>query len=753
MNTVIRPLFAIPVVLAAQFWPSPAFAGETVVLSDSFDRTTGVNDTPDNGGGSDWGSFDNALGGTATPAPYQTFDNPNASQEITDGSNAVINIGRTILEYDFGADAAVTAAGGIAYTFDVNPGDESGNGRVFAGIAIGDSNDGGGSVGAQFFLTGGNIDSRAGAGPRNSGSMVTRRGSGNVRSNGNPNTRNEPVIDQETVDSYDAFFQGGDGTAPGDPVEPFLSDIFYTVRVVVTTDDPADLFDSTAEHFLSLFAARRGEQLVRIDPDPATPEIERSFFWGDTPTAFLVFVGDGLNNRFDNLVVSAVTGDLPIGIAYEGMEVGVASPVGSIVGSVASIGGEGALTFVLADGEGDTGNSRFAIDGADLRVIQSLADLSDGDLSIRVRVTDENGDFFEGPVAIPLTADSDGDQLPDAFERLFSDDLTLLSGLDGADSDSDGLTDLQEFQEQTTRFPLISPIDNDSDDDTLLDGAEIAAGTDPTDSDSDDDTLADNVETMTGTFVDASDTGTDPLTLDTDEDGRPDGAEVLVAPTTDPTNPDTDNDTFGDALEIGLGSDPNVTGNTPEVGIYTDTFNRPDGETLDFPGGTGGLLSFTGNLTRSANISGNQYVGSGSTSWVVPNQSFTDELLRGEDGYRIKLLVNPVVGGDGTLNQWTAISFGHSQETATGTTGAGAFRLLDSERAFAILFRDRGTMQVFTDSGTIADNVPYDPAFDPALVRDNEEDPGGIPNSPDATYEIEITVVPVEDGTEWRSVF
>jgi hypothetical protein len=134
-------------------------------------------------------------------------------------------------------------------------------------------------------------------------------------------------------------------------------------------------------------------------------------------------------------------------------------------------------------------------------------------------------------------ADEDADNLPDWWENNFSNDLTTLNGLEDADFDTDGLTDLEEYNAGT------NPTENDSDDDGLTDGVETntgtfvdanATGTDPLNPDTDGDGLSDGVETNTGTFVDANATGTDPLNFDTDGDGVPDGFEV--AENTDPND-------------------------------------------------------------------------------------------------------------------------------------------------------------------------------------------------------------------------
>ncbi len=85
----------------------------------------------------------------------------------------------------------------------------------------------------------------------------------------------------------------------------------------------------------------------------------------------------------------------------------------------------------------------------------------------------------------------------------------------------------------------------DSDGDGLADVDEIAGGTDPFDADTDGDGLSDGDEVMLGT---------DPLAPDTDGDGLSDGDEVTLG--TDPLVPDTDGDGLSDGDEVALGTDP-----------------------------------------------------------------------------------------------------------------------------------------------------------------------------------------------------
>jgi hypothetical protein len=173
----------------------------------------------------------------------------------------------------------------------------------------------------------------------------------------------------------------------------------------------------------------------------------------------------------------------------------------------------------------------------------------------------------------PRRMDSDGDGLSDGWEVANNFNPLTPSGSTGeaaADTDGDGLTNLQEVQLGTN--PRLA----DTDGDGLNDGAEVAAGTNPANGDTDGDGLDDRYETETA--------GLDPLRPDSDRDGMPDGWEV--ANDLDPTsavgadgadgdldgdglsnldeyrnncNPrvrDTDGDGVNDNVEVANGSDP-----------------------------------------------------------------------------------------------------------------------------------------------------------------------------------------------------
>mgnify|MGYP001166654003 FL=1 len=144
---------------------------------------------------------------------------------------------------------------------------------------------------------------------------------------------------------------------------------------------------------------------------------------------------------------------------------------------------------------------------------------TDGDL---LSDGDEVLIYFTDPLVKDNDSDSDGwywfqdcndtnpEINPDVVESLDGIDNNCRDGIDedfiGQDSDSDGLLDLDEFNNMST-----NPFDPDSDADGLTDGDEyLNLSTDPMDKDSDDDGLEDGVEVL--------ETFTDPLVPDLDED-------------------------------------------------------------------------------------------------------------------------------------------------------------------------------------------------------------------------------------------
>lgn len=113
--------------------------GQTVIYSDSFNRTTGSGDPnflpadPDNF--SDWGTNDNAFGGTIQMTYFVGPQNrTGGANQTTDGSVATLIAGGAMFDFD----VATVAPGGFSVAFDfnrfhpINPG--TGNGFIAMGL-------------------------------------------------------------------------------------------------------------------------------------------------------------------------------------------------------------------------------------------------------------------------------------------------------------------------------------------------------------------------------------------------------------------------------------------------------------------------------------------------------------------------------------------------------------------------------------------------------------------------------------------
>jgi len=267
----------------------------------------------------------------------------------------------------------------------------------------------------------------------------------------------------------------------------------------------------------------------------------------------------------------------------DGLEVGLSSPQGDDTLPaifMADADPTSTTSPILADTDGGG-----VTDGGEDANLNGDIDPTEGDpndASDDATLVDTDNDGLTDAAELnagtqPTNPDSDGDGLLDGADGLGdadgdgdidaldtdSDNDGILDGdedtdLDGvvdpgetspdlADTDSDGLSDLQEGAAGS------NPLDPDSDNDGLLDGAEVMMGTSPLDDDTDDDGIMDGNEDadQDGTL----DVGeTDPQAADTDLDGLPDGLEVgLTEPQGDDTNPavflaDSDPSTTTDPL-------------------------------------------------------------------------------------------------------------------------------------------------------------------------------------------------------------
>ncbi len=186
-----------------------------------------------------------------------------------------------------------------------------------------------------------------------------------------------------------------------------------------------------------------------------------------------------------------------------------------------------------------------------------------------------NGTPVTGDLFSFIVIDTDGDGFPDTYELANTDPPSSTALEPSTDLDVDGLTAIQEYNFGT------NPTDNDTDNDTLLDGPEMTGvglrpATIPVDFDSDDDGLSDGAESNTGLWTSASNTGTNPRDNDKDKDGLLDGAETNTGTVvsknnagTNPHVPDTDGDGAGDYYEV--------------VACFTSPFNANDKPRVPYP--------------------------------------------------------------------------------------------------------------------------------------------------------------------------
>lgn len=193
----------------------------------------------------------------------------------------------------------------------------------------------------------------------------------------------------------------------------------------------------------------------------------------------------------------------------------------------------------------------------------------------------------------PLRPDTDGDGMSDGWE--------VANGLDprdpsdaARDPDGDGLTNLEEFQNNTNpnnadtdgdglsdsdeiRVHGTNPINPDTDGDALPDGAEIAAGTDPFNADTDGDGMPDGWEVAHGLNpLDSNDAA-----QDADGDGLTNLQEYKIGTNANAT--DTDGDGLDDHYEVTynyglLNGDPNTYKPYPNGGDLNPTSVDTDGD-------------------------------------------------------------------------------------------------------------------------------------------------------------------------------
>jgi hypothetical protein len=320
-----------------------------------------------------------------------------------------------------------------------------------------------------------------------------------------------------------------------------------------------------------------------------------------------------------------------------------------------------------------------------------------------------------GYTSNPLWADSDGDKLTDDEAKNYHTSPKMI------DTDTDSVSDYDEVQLKGL-YACLSPIDKDSDDDTLTDGEEINTFiTDPCVvddavavrgggtggvADSDGDGLLDVWEmtwfhdlTQDGTGDPDNDTcdnaceqynGTNPLTGDSDGDGLTDNEEIFVY-ATDPKKVDTDGDGLKDGEEIKGVVVGTVTYTSDPLLVDTDT---------------DGLTDYEEVKTYLTNPKDTDTDDDGLSDYAEVKTHLTNPLLSDTDADGLKdgvevntYLTNPLlIDTDGdTLKDGDEVNTYKSSPTKKDTDGEG---LADNEEVLTYL---TDPSRVDTDGDTLSD--------------------------------------------------
>ncbi|MBZ4419470.1 Ig-like domain-containing protein [Myxococcus sp. RHSTA-1-4] len=256
----------------------------------------------------------------------------------------------------------------------------------------------------------------------------------------------------------------------------------------------------------------------------------------------------------------------------------------------------GATVTVVVDGQ-TVGTTTAAADGT--WSVTGATPLTNGSHSVTATTTDTAGNTATDTNTFTVAmTDSDGDGVDDITEiELGTDPLDADTDDDGVQDGADGLTD-------TDGDGTIDAKDPDSDNDGILDGTELgvtlenapvgtntrspnfrpdddpSTTTDPKRADTDGDGLNDGAE-------DADHNGrvgateTDPNNADTDDDGLSDGVEVRGSNATDPLNPDSDEDGLKDGVEDANHNGGLDDGETDPLNSDTDQGGASDGDEVN----------------------------------------------------------------------------------------------------------------------------------------------------------------------------
>ena len=296
------------------------------------------------------------------------------------------------------------------------------------------------------------------------------------------------------------------------------------------------------------------------------------------------------------------------------------------------------------------------LDGYDATVDNDL-DGFDENYNGTLEVEEEHNNILEFQADThPYIADTDADGMLDGWEWKYG--LNPLNPLDAnADSDGDGLINRLEYN-NTAAGPYVEvdgitsthPNNNDTDNDGLSDGQEIAIYlTDPTSNDTDGDGMPDGWEAKYGLDpLDSADAllDSDNDSFDSDWNGNISSLEIYSNlyeywNGTNPINGDTDNDGMADGWEVHWNLQPLNS---------SDAYDDSDNDTLInlYEYDNSRVAGYDDNVRSSDNITGSNPLLKDTDRDLILDG---EECVFGEDGY-VTDPSNPDSDGDGMPDGW-----------------------------------------------------------------------------------------------------
>ena len=217
-----------------------------------------------------------------------------------------------------------------------------------------------------------------------------------------------------------------------------LADLNLAEDAADANIDLANVFDDIDDDNASITkkATSSNASLVSVTVNRNTLTLDFQANKSGTATINVTGTSNGKSVSDAFAVTVTAINDAPVNLSLSSDEVTENEPASTIVGnfSATDVDGNATLAFSLVNGSGSVDNSRFTLSSDGLLKAEESLDYEAGSsLSIRVRVTDEEGANYDKPFGISVTnvvEDLDKDGIENAFDT---------------DDDGDGFSDAEEI--------------------------------------------------------------------------------------------------------------------------------------------------------------------------------------------------------------------------------------------------------------------------------------------------------------------